>query len=64
VLLGDPSRGFAPPGRLETLAIYHLPELGAAEYGRHDQVSVLSPIPGPRAAGRIALAEGRPGVSG
>ena len=56
VLLGDPGRGFAPPHRLETLAIYHLPELGAAEYGRHDQVSVLSPIP--------ALADRAPDVSG
>jgi predicted nicotinamide N-methyase len=64
VLLGDPGRGFAPPGRLETLAIYHLPELGAAEYGRHDQVSVLCPTPGPRAGDRPALAEGRPDVSG
>jgi predicted nicotinamide N-methyase len=44
VLLGDPGRGFAPPSQLETLATYHLPAMGAAEFGQHEQASVLIPV--------------------
>ena len=43
VLLGDPGRGFAPASLFETLATYHLPALRVAEYGEHDQASVLTP---------------------
>jgi predicted nicotinamide N-methyase len=64
VLLGDPGRGFAPSTQLETLAIYHLPDMSVAEYGRHEQASVLSPAPRQRPPDRPALAAGRPDVSG
>jgi hypothetical protein len=29
---------------LETLTTYHLPAMGAAEYGQHDEASVLIPV--------------------
>jgi predicted nicotinamide N-methyase len=44
VLLGDPGRGFAPAHLLETLATYDLPALGMAEFGLHEQASVLTPV--------------------
>jgi predicted nicotinamide N-methyase len=44
VLLGDPGRGFAPASLFETRATYHLPAMGVAEYGQHEQASVLVPL--------------------
>ena len=44
VLLGDPGRGFTPSHLLETLATYHLPAMGIAEDGQHEQASVLTPV--------------------
>ena len=44
VMLGDPGRGFAPPTQLETLTTYHLPAMSVAEYGQHEQASVLIPV--------------------
>ena len=49
VLIGDPGRGHAPPGRLRTVATYHLPTMGAAEDAQNERASVLTPIvPDPR----------------
>lgn len=44
VLLGDPGRGHAPEHALETLTTYHSPAMGVAEYGQHEQASVLTPV--------------------
>jgi predicted nicotinamide N-methyase len=44
VLLGDPGRGYAPPGLLRTLTTYQTSALGAAEDGQRDEVSVLTPV--------------------
>jgi len=44
VLLGDPGRGYAPPGLLRTLTTYQASALGAAEDGQRDEVSVLTPV--------------------
>ncbi|MET8154525.1 class I SAM-dependent methyltransferase [Actinoplanes sp. NPDC049668] len=44
VLLGDPGRGYAPPGLLRTLATYQAAVLGAQEDGQRDQTSVLTPV--------------------
>jgi predicted nicotinamide N-methyase len=45
VLLGDPDRGHAPETLFETLATYHLPAIGAAEYGsQHLRTCVLTPV--------------------
>jgi predicted nicotinamide N-methyase len=46
VLLGDPGRGFAPPGTFETLATYHHPAMGEAEDGQNEHSSVLRPVAG------------------
>jgi predicted nicotinamide N-methyase len=44
VLLGDPGRGYAPPGLLRTLTTYQAAALGALEDGQRDQASVLTPV--------------------
>jgi predicted nicotinamide N-methyase len=49
ILLGDPDRGYAPPTMFETLKTYHLPAMRVAEYGQHEEASVLAPVSTPRA---------------
>lgn len=44
VLLGDPGRGYAPPGLLRTLTTYQTSALGAGEDGQRHEVSVLTPV--------------------
>ncbi|GAA3351905.1 methyltransferase [Amorphoplanes nipponensis] len=44
VLLGDPGRGYAPPGLLRTLTTYESAPLVSGEDGQRDQTSVLTPV--------------------
>jgi predicted nicotinamide N-methyase len=44
VLLGDPGRGYAPPGLLRTLTTYQEAVLGAQEDGQRNETSVLTPV--------------------
>ena len=44
VLLGDPDRGYAPPGLLRTLTTYESAPLVSGEDGQRDRTSVLTPV--------------------
>ena len=44
VLLGDPGRGYAPPGLLRTLTTYESAPLVSGEDGQRDRTSVLTPV--------------------
>jgi predicted nicotinamide N-methyase len=44
VLLGDPGRGYAPPGLLRTLTTYESAPLVSGEDGQRSQTSVLTPV--------------------
>lgn len=44
VLLGDPDRGYAPPGLLRTLTTYEAAPLVSGEDGQRDRTSVLTPV--------------------
>jgi predicted nicotinamide N-methyase len=57
VLLGSPERGHMPVVGFETLATYHHPGMGVAEYGDLESTSVLTP------AAAVGAVTG-PGVQG
>ncbi len=52
VLVGDPGRAYLPRQRLELLASYRVPMVGALEDAEVKQVDVLTPIGRGRAGGR------------